>query len=588
MKRFAVLSITLLIVFILCVANNLHAQSKRVEASYSIELLNPDRMLFIIRADFNFPQKLDSVPFKIENVDNHYSSGYGQFIKNIELIDSDSNKISLEAKEPNYWIARDLKGHYRLSYYVPMRHLSQPSEFGVDETPFFIKNAGVIIGTAFTIYPELELDQIPVNIDIHVNPGPGGIAVLPFEQIDEDSYTVPSYAYIIDSYWAIGNYDSLTIGPAEFPLKTAVQKQAFDFGDDQLFGNLRQIWGELTAIFDHSPEFDPLMIISTYPFSERIPQMVNTGASSPASINILLDEDLKPAQLDGQAGLFVYNLFTQWLPITFFPADRINSNWLITGSANYYQALVPLRTGIISETEFLNRIVSAYEHYSSEYERRNVSVRTARDIPGAQGYVTSAEMLTAIAVDLRLRRTRSSLDQLLSSLAERFHGDTNVFTDQQMFELIDTLSGQFLRPFIDSCLNLKTKIPMPELLRDFGIRLEIIPNRIPDPGMAFRSFTDLTIDRIERNGPAAEAGLEVGDKIVKIDGREIGGVDPFAEYIESRDPGDKIKIEYFRAKSRNTTSLQLGGKNLYRAVKMDAPSETQKERWKNLIGPLRK
>lgn len=60
-------------------------------------------------------------------------------------------------------------------------------------------------------------------------------------------------------------------------------------------------------------------------------------------------------------------------------------------------------------------------------------------------------------------------------------------------------------------------------------------------------------------GTAAEtAGLESGDIIVKIDDRDISGVEEVIEYIGEKKSGDKIKLEVIRDGSKKKIKAELG------------------------------
>jgi predicted metalloprotease with PDZ domain len=584
------ISILILMVLLLGISVNLNAQSSQIKASYKITLVNPDRMLFHINAEFDFPDKLDSAVFRIEDTDNHYTEGYGQFVKEVKLTAPDSSEIEIVNLESNRWLAQNLRGKYSLNYYISVQHLSQPSQYGVDETPFFLGASGILIGSAMILYPELEPRLLPKDFIIEFDLSKNMLALLPYEKVAENKYRVPSLSYIHDAYWAVGKYDTLLLGDESNPLKVGLQRNAFNFTNDQMIGHLRNIWAELDRIFKTSPEFHPYLFISKFPFSDKTPEYVNSGASSPGSINILLDQKLTPELLSNYFGLFVYHLYTQYIPITFFPENRIDNSWMIDGTANYYQLVMLMRCGIITQDQFLDRILFAYEHYSTEFDRRNISVRVARDVPAASSYVSAAEMLTACAVDLRLRsgaRRASSLDDVIAALSKRFKGSANTFSDQQFYELVDTLSGQFLRPFIDSCLNLKTKIDLPGLMAKFGVGIEVIPDGKPDLGMAFNTFTDLTIANINRSGPADEAGLMVGDRIIKVNGKEFATIDPMIASLDGKKTGDKIKIEYLRGKKRQKATLRLGGLDKYAISKMKSPTAARTERWNRLVSSSR-
>jgi len=121
------ISILILMVLLLGISVNLNAQSSQIKASYKITLVNPDRMLFHINAEFDFPDKLDSAVFRIEDTDNHYTEGYGQFVKEVKLTAPDSSEIEIVNLESNRWLAQNLRGKYSLNYYISVQHLSSLS-----------------------------------------------------------------------------------------------------------------------------------------------------------------------------------------------------------------------------------------------------------------------------------------------------------------------------------------------------------------------------------------------------------------------------------------------------------------------------
>lgn len=70
-------------------------------------------------------------------------------------------------------------------------------------------------------------------------------------------------------------------------------------------------------------------------------------------------------------------------------------------------------------------------------------------------------------------------------------------------------------------------------------------------------FKGVILGKIERNGAAANAGLQEGDIITKINTVEINSESAFEEELAYRYPGDKITITYLRNNKVSTASLTL-------------------------------
>lgn len=565
------------------------AFSQPVGAEYEFKLINPQRALFSVLADFDFPRSHDSLIFKIPATDNHYTEGYGQHIKKLDLIRlSDSANLKLTRMDDNRWLARDLsKGSYRIKYLLPIQHIMMLSEYGVDETPFFFDNNGILIGTGMLVYPELAPVNRPDSIVLRFAMPPKMLAIIPEQRLDSNSYLIRSFEDVQNDYWAVGMYDTLTLGSEANPLLVAVQDNAFGFTRDHLVYDLRCVWNEIFSLFGAMPPANPHLYITRFPLSHENQEILNGGASSPGSINILLDDKLKARGLDENFGLVAYNLFVQWIPISFYPEDRLGMNWLIQGAANYYQNLLLLRCDIISEETFLNRVVQTYEHYLTEYERRGLSPRAAREIPAATGYVGAAEFLTAMALDLKLRSLaygQFSLDDYISAITARFKDGQSTFESYHLYELCDTLSGYYPKYFIDSCLNLNTAIDLPGLLDNFGVRLKRVKGGKPDFGVQFKSFDDLTVADVRRGGPAYDAGLDDGDLIQKINKREFKNAIDLVRYIETLKPNRTISVEYLRAGQKRKAKVRLGGLDKYEINIDKSASRVQKERWQDYSG----
>ena len=69
------------------------------------------------------------------------------------------------------------------------------------------------------------------------------------------------------------------------------------------------------------------------------------------------------------------------------------------------------------------------------------------------------------------------------------------------------------------------------------------------------------LGRVERDGPAARAGLAAGDRIVAIDGVRMQDFREIADYIHAR-PNQRISIEYLRGGSTHTVSLPVVGEEV--------------------------
>jgi S1-C subfamily serine protease len=67
----------------------------------------------------------------------------------------------------------------------------------------------------------------------------------------------------------------------------------------------------------------------------------------------------------------------------------------------------------------------------------------------------------------------------------------------------------------------------------------------------------LLVSRVEEKGPAAAAGLKVGDIIVRVNGKKVSTSDELIDLIQDRKKGDKLKVEILRDKKPLTVEVMV-------------------------------
>jgi membrane-associated protease RseP (regulator of RpoE activity) len=66
------------------------------------------------------------------------------------------------------------------------------------------------------------------------------------------------------------------------------------------------------------------------------------------------------------------------------------------------------------------------------------------------------------------------------------------------------------------------------------------------------------VTRVVEDSPAADAGLQAGDVIVAVDGKDIEDSGDLRRRVRGHDPGDTVEIEVIRKGSRKTLNATLG------------------------------
>lgn len=76
-----------------------------------------------------------------------------------------------------------------------------------------------------------------------------------------------------------------------------------------------------------------------------------------------------------------------------------------------------------------------------------------------------------------------------------------------------------------------------------------------------KNFNGVLLERLDRDGPAIEAGLKLGDIITKVNGVDVNTQSAFEEELSYRYPGDKITVSYLRDGKPGGTTVTLVNRN---------------------------
>jgi S1-C subfamily serine protease len=76
-----------------------------------------------------------------------------------------------------------------------------------------------------------------------------------------------------------------------------------------------------------------------------------------------------------------------------------------------------------------------------------------------------------------------------------------------------------------------------------------------------KTYNGVLLESLEREGPAMNAGLKLGDVIVKVNNVDINTQSAFEEELSYRYPGDKITISYLREGKPGNTTITLVNRN---------------------------
>jgi predicted metalloprotease with PDZ domain len=300
-------------------------------------------------------------------------------------------------------------------------------------------------------------------------------------------------------------------------------------------------------------------------------------------------------------GLCSHEYFHTWnvkriRPAAFAPYDLTREGytgllWAFEGITSYYDDLALVRSGVITQAQYLETLGRAITSLLRTPGRLQQNVADAswdawikyyrqdENAPNSQVSYYLKGSLIALCLDLRIRsrtRGRKSLDDVMRALWER-HGRSGVGVLEDGVErTAEEVTGLRLRPFFDRALRSTAELPLGQLLAGFGIELRTRPaESASDRGgkpstksprtlaervvLGARTADDplgVKLTHVFDGGAAQQAGLSAGDVIVALDGLRAS-----AKTLEARlahyGPGDAVPVHAFRRDELQARSLPL-------------------------------
>ncbi len=254
-------------------------------------------------------------------------------------------------------------------------------------------------------------------------------------------------------------------------------------------------------------------------------------------------------------------------PYDYSTEDETPLLWVSEGFTNYYANIATYRAGIITQKDFLDaagRAISGVENneargYISPAEA-SASTWLGYDSPTAFGisYYTQGQNLGAL-LDLSILRDtdgRAGLDDVMRSLYKDFYLRDKGFTTEDMISEINRLTRKDYHDFYRRYV-FGTEVPnYDEIYGYAGYRIKKKVLKSPVYGFGIRNRNGgLLINSIEVNSPAANANLQIGDIITKVNGADLQRVS-FGNFA-----GKTVKLTVKRENQEKEISMNVGSRD---------------------------
>ncbi len=409
-------------------------------------------------------------------------------------------------------------------------------------------------------------------------------------------YAADSYADLIDHPVEIAALKSLSFAVAGIPHRF-VLNGAGSFDEARFISDVGQVLSELHLLLGTPVDLDRYVFLAMVTAKGYGGLEHSFGSSLAVSRKALPQPGSEPMtdKYRSLLGLISHEYFHLWnikrmKPAVFRPYDlRSESHtgllWVFEGITSYYDDLALVRSGVISESSYLEvlgqqltrvlRVPGRHRQslYDSSFDAWTKLYKRDENADNSIISYYTKGSIVALALDLSLRAAgHGSLDVVMREAWQRY-GETGVGMPESGFEdLVCELAGESWRDFFARFVHSTEDPPLEELLASVGIDYCLRPRAgSTDAGGAASEQCDrawlgmrlasaaggAAVVSVQRDSPATEAGLSAGDVIVAVDGLKASEKELLALQCHGQ-PGQSLTVNYFRRDEFHQTKLILG------------------------------
>jgi predicted metalloprotease with PDZ domain len=412
-----------------------------------------------------------------------------------------------------------------------------------------------------------------------------------------NGFCAASYDQLVDSPIEAGGFRLLEFESDGAKYSVAIEADPSDYDADRIKTTLRKIVAAEVDWMQDRP-FDRYLFIYHFPRGAGRGGMEHAYSTAIETSATRLNQD--PIAF---ASVSAHEFFHLWnvkriRPQSLEPIDYTKENytralWFSEGLSNTVADYTLVRAGIIDGDAFLERLAN---------QIRTLEIRPAHKTQSAEqssleawlekypyyragdrsiSYYDKGQII-GVLLDLEMRRVsngRKSLRDLFHYMNEHFAKQGKFFDDSNgVKQSAEAVTGAKFDDFFRLYVSGVDEIPYDQFFQTVGLKLERRAVTIADAG--FTASTNFgptpVVISVVPGGEAERAGLQPGDSILYVEGREPES--NLAEQLAAMTPGTTIKL---KVSSRNRTrevKIKLASKEDVDFVFSELPDATPQQR----------
>jgi predicted metalloprotease with PDZ domain len=512
---------------------------------------------------------------------------FAKNVYNVKVTDSKGHVLETTRPDPYSWSVNNHDGTIIVHYTLYANH-GDGTYAQVDET-----HAHLNMPATFMYAPILENDTF--NIEFKPREDLNWKIATQLKLVEGNTYSADNLQYFMDSPTEISDHmvRSFEVDGQKINFELHHNGTAAEF--DDYFEKVKKTILQQKAVFGELPTFD----YGEYTFLGcYIPNATGDGMEHRNSTIVTSTRSLADGA-DRNIGTVSHEFFHCWNverirpqslePFNFEAANMSGELWFAEGFTSYYDDLTLTRAGIIAQEDYIKGLTGTFNYVWNSPGRQFFNpiemsyqapfvdaARSVDDINRGNTFISyySYGSMLGLALDLSLRAENLNLDDYMA-LIWKTYGKTETY--YTIADLQQTLKAYAGADFGDAFFNnyiYKSDMPdFESLFKTVGVQLQ---QNTDQPAFGLRLKKQVITSNTMVGSGAYAAGLEKGDKLLKIDGVEMNETSDLNKILGTVKPKQTVDVVFERFGKLRTVKLTLDADTSYIISSLDVLSEAAK------------
>ena len=560
-------------VFLLGVMYTLNAQTA---TTYTISFENAVHHEAFIEATFT-DLKSDEVELRMSRTSpGRYA--LHEFMKNVyglKVTDGKGKTLEVSRTDPYSWHVKGHDGIIKLSY-ILFGNRGDGTYSQIDET-----HAHLNMPATFIYAKGIENSGIEVTFKTREDLN--WKVATQLKPMSGNTYYARDLQYFMDSPTEISNYSTRSFNVKGQTIHFVLHHNGSEAELDTYFEKVKKVVLQEEAVFGELPKFD----YGTYSFLAcYIPNASGDGMEHRNSTILTSTRSLANGGMDGNIGTVAHEFFHCWNverirpkalePFDFEEANMSGELWFAEGFTSYFDDLSLCRAGLMSPEDYINGLIGNFNYVWNSPGRQffnpiemsaqapfvdaATSVDPVNRVNTFISYYSYGSML-GLALDLSLREKGLNLDDYMKLVWANFGKPEKPYTVDDLHYTLNNYAGTDFGDYFFGHYLYKSDMPdMKRLLNNVGVALTQDKSKV-----SFGAYLQngLILENTIMGSSAYLAGLENGDKIIKVDEVLIDDSVDLNALLNTYKPNDVVTIIFERLGVTKETLVAFQASNVY-------------------------